>query len=154
MNPYRHTVQYYETDKMGITHHSNYIRWMEEARVDFLSQIGWGYEKLEAEGIISPVTGLSCKYRARTTFPDEVTVVVTVAELKGPVLKFQYIMTNQEGKTVFEGHSEHCFLDENGRIVRLNKQYPALYELLQEVQSESVSGTSTEGWNAGRAKRD
>ena len=36
---YIHTVQYYETDKMGITHHSNYIRWMEEARVDFLSQI-------------------------------------------------------------------------------------------------------------------
>ena len=37
---YNHTVQYYETDKMGITHHSNYIRWMEEARVDFLKQIG------------------------------------------------------------------------------------------------------------------
>ena len=145
MNPYRHTVQYYETDKMGITHHSNYIRWMEEARVDFLSQIGWGYEKLEAEGIISPVTGLSCKYRASTTFPDEVTVVVTVAELKGPVLKFQYVMTNQKGKNVFEGHSEHCFLDKNGRIVRLNKQYPALYELLQEIQSESVFGTTTEG---------
>lgn len=26
-------VQYYETNKMGITHHSNYIRWMEEARI-------------------------------------------------------------------------------------------------------------------------
>ena len=37
---YIHTVQYYETDKMGITLHSNYIRWMEEARIDFLSQIG------------------------------------------------------------------------------------------------------------------
>ena len=44
---YRHIVQYYETDKMGITHHSNYIRWMEEARVDFLEKIGWSYAKLE-----------------------------------------------------------------------------------------------------------
>ena len=51
---YRHIVQYYETDKMGITHHSNYIRWMEEARIDFLSQIGWSYAKLEEEGIIFP----------------------------------------------------------------------------------------------------
>lgn len=42
MQKYRHIVQYYETDKMGITHHSNYIRWMEEARIDFLRQIGWG----------------------------------------------------------------------------------------------------------------
>ena len=28
----RHKVQYYETDQMGIVHHSNYIRWFEEAR--------------------------------------------------------------------------------------------------------------------------
>ena len=32
--PYRHKAQYYETDTMKIVHHSNYIRWMEEARVD------------------------------------------------------------------------------------------------------------------------
>ena len=43
MKEYLHKVQYYETDMMGITHHSNYIRWMEEARIDFLSQIGWDY---------------------------------------------------------------------------------------------------------------
>ena len=47
MKKYKHTVQYYETDRMGIVHHSNYIRWMEEARIDFLNQIGWGYDKLE-----------------------------------------------------------------------------------------------------------
>ena len=47
MEPYLHHVQYYETDRMGITHHSNYIRWMEEARVAFLEELGWGYEKLE-----------------------------------------------------------------------------------------------------------
>ena len=49
MEPYLHKVQYYETDKMGIAHHSNYIRWMEEARVDFLEKIGWGFDRLEAE---------------------------------------------------------------------------------------------------------
>ena len=139
MNSYKHTVQYYETDKMGITHHSNYIRWMEEARVDFLNQIGWGYDKLEAEGIISPVTSLNCKYRASTTFPDEICIDVTVAELKGAVLKFQYVMSNREGKKVFEAQSEHCFLDRNGRVVRLNKQYPALYELLLKMSEKQFS---------------
>lgn len=63
MQKYRHIVQYYETDKMGITHHSNYIRWMEEARIDFLRQIGWDYAKLESIGIISPVTAVNCKYK-------------------------------------------------------------------------------------------
>ena len=41
MKPYTKTAKYYETDQMGIIHHSNYIRWMEEARVDMLSQIGY-----------------------------------------------------------------------------------------------------------------
>ena len=52
----KHEVQYYETDRMGITHHSNYVRWMEEARTFFLREIGWPYEKIEEEGSISPVT--------------------------------------------------------------------------------------------------
>ena len=51
MEKYIHKVQYYETDKMGITHHSNYIRWMEEARINYLEQNGWPYDKLEKERI-------------------------------------------------------------------------------------------------------
>ena len=47
MELYTHKVHYYETDKMGITHHSNYVRWMEEARIDFLDKIGCGYDKLK-----------------------------------------------------------------------------------------------------------
>ena len=33
IKPYEHHVKYYETDQMGIVHHSNYIRFMEEARM-------------------------------------------------------------------------------------------------------------------------
>ena len=72
MKPYIHKVQYYETDKMGITHHSNYIRWMEEARIDFMEQMGWGYDKMENRGIISPVMGIQCDYKKTTTFNDRI----------------------------------------------------------------------------------
>ena len=59
MKPYKRTVQYYETDMMGITHHANYIHWMEEARVDFMEQMGFPYSRMEAEGVVSPVLELS-----------------------------------------------------------------------------------------------
>ena len=72
MIEYKHTVQYYETDKMGIVHHSNYIRWMEEARVNFLDRIGASYFELEEKGIISPVTAIDCKYKLSTRFPETV----------------------------------------------------------------------------------
>ena len=52
---YGRKIQYYETDRMGIVHHSNYIRWMEEARIDALAQIGIPYDKIEAAGILIPV---------------------------------------------------------------------------------------------------
>ena len=134
---YTHYVQYYETDKMGITHHSNYIRWMEEARVDFLKQIGWDYARLEAEGIISPVVGVSCKYKHSTTFADTVTIKVTIEEYSGIKLKLKYTMKNEKDELVCEGNSEHCFVNAEGRIVPLKKDYPAFNEVLMSLVSKA-----------------
>ncbi|MCH5271755.1 MAG: acyl-CoA thioesterase [Lachnospiraceae bacterium] len=137
LNPiYEHKVQYYETDKMGITHHSNYIRWMEEARVDFLSQIGWDYAKLESMGIVSPVVSVECKYKTTSTFSDIIRISVSVEEFKGVKLKLGYLMTNAESKVVCEAKSEHCFLNQRGMPMRLSKEFPALYETLTELAGE------------------
>ena len=133
MNLYQHRVQYYETDKMGITHHSNYIRWMEEARIDFLGQIGWDYAKLEEIGVISPVTAVECKYKVSTKFAEVIAIAVSVEEFKGVKLKLKYEMKNAEDAVVCEGRSEHCFLDEAGKIIMLKKEYPAFYETLTNL---------------------
>lgn len=63
ITPYVHKVAYCETDRMGIVHHSNYIRIMEEARLAFLSQIGFGYDEMEKNGVISPVTAVGVRYK-------------------------------------------------------------------------------------------
>lgn len=60
---YCHKVQYYETDQMKVVHHSNYIRWFEEARTDYMSQVGVPYAEVERAGIIIPVVDVSCKYK-------------------------------------------------------------------------------------------
>lgn len=127
---YTHTVQYYETDKMGITHHSNYIRWMEEARVDFLRQMGWDYVKLESLGIVSPVTAVECRYKVSTTFSDQITIYVSVEEFKGVRLKLHYIMNNEDGQCVCQAYSEHCFMDHSGNLIRLKKEFPEFYKAL------------------------
>ena len=68
MKAYTHEVKYYECDRMGITHHSNYIRFMEEARVDLMDQLGYGFDRMEAEGVVSPVVSVECQYKHPTTF--------------------------------------------------------------------------------------
>ena len=133
MNLYHHKVQYYETDKMGIVHHSNYIRWMEEARIDFLGQIGWNYKKLEDMGVISPVTAVDCKYKVSTYFDDVITIAVWIEEFKGVKLKLAYEM-KRDDMVVCEARSEHCFLDAEGNIIRLRKEYPEFYDTLIRLQ--------------------
>ncbi len=130
---YRHKIQYYETDKQGVTHHSNYIRIMEEARVDVMEQLGYGYERMEQEGVMSPVMAITCEYKRPTTFPDVIDVDVTVAEMSKLKAKFDYKMT-LNGVLVCHGTSLHCFLDANGRPVALEDRFPAFYQALQGIR--------------------
>ena len=136
MKPYIHKVQYYETDKMGVTHHSNYIRWMEEARVDFLDRIGFSFERLEAEGLSSPILSVDCKYKLPTRFGDLVNIDVTICELKHVRMNIEYTMKNSDGEVVCTGHSELAFFDKEGKPMRLEKDCPEFYKALTEAHNE------------------
>lgn len=125
IRPYCHEVKYYECDRMGITHHSNYIRFMEEARVDWMDQLGFGFDRMEAEGVVSPVVAVECRYKHPSTFKDVIEVTVTVAETTPLKIVFSYDMT-VNGRPVCTGTSTHCFL-ENGRPVSLEHRFPELY---------------------------
>lgn len=141
MYTYIHKVQYYETDKMGITHHSNYIRWMEEARIGFLEQIGYSYAKLEHDGILSPVIGVECQYKHPTTFGDAVEITVRVEEFKGVRLTIGYTMTDRAtGGLVLQGKTMHCFTDGKGKPIILKKQFPEFDGVLRKL----VSGLGSE----------
>ena len=128
IEPYIHRVKYYECDRMGVTHHSNYIRFMEESRIDMLDRIGYGFEKMEAEGVVSPVTEVHCNYKKTTTFQDEIAVEVFVEDISALKLRIGYVMTCR-GEVVFTGSSVHCFI-ENGRPVAFGNRFPGFVEAL------------------------
>ena len=124
-NPYRHKVQYYETDTMKIVHHSNYVRWMEEARVDMLEQLGIGYDVMERSGILSPVLSVSCEYKSMTRFPETVIVSVRLARYTGVKFDLEYEIRDEKTdalRTVCK--SSHCFIDESGKPISLRRKFP------------------------------
>ena len=134
MKKYIHKVNYYETDKMEITHHSNYIRWMEEARIDFLEQIGFSYYKLEEDGIISPVIAVECDYRMSTTFGDNIEIQVEIEEFKGVKLVIKYTMKNANtNEIVLIGRTKHCFLNKDNKPIILKKDFPEFDKRLKEL---------------------
>lgn len=134
MSKYIHRVNYYETDKMGITHHSNYIRFMEEARMIFLSEIGYPMIRLEKEGITSPVVSVNCEYKHTTTYSDEIEIEVALEKYTGVKLFLSYTMRNSNtGETVAVASSAHCFIDENGRPIAVKKRVPEFDAVLKET---------------------
>ena len=134
MKNYIHRVNYYETDKMGITHHSNYIRWMEEARIDYLEQIGIGYDTLEKQGVLSSVIGLECEYKKPTTFNDCVEIEIKMEEFTGVKLTISYTMKNQRtNEIVAKGKTSHCFVSGEGKLIVLKKSFPDLDKKLKEL---------------------
>ena len=128
--PYRHEVKYYECDRMGITHHSNYVRFMEEARVDYLDQLGYGFDRIEAEGVVSPVVAIQCNYKSPTTFKDVIDIEVVISKFSELKFEFTYTMRVSE-RLVCMGQSTHCFT-EKGRPVAISKRLPELYKAINE----------------------
>lgn len=133
MRPYHHKVHYYETDCMGVTHHSNYIRWFEEARIDFLEQAGFGYDRMEALGICSPVLGVRAEYKKMTRFAEKMEISVSLVRFTGVRFTFAYAVRNEAGELCCRGETDHCFLDDSGRLLRLRDRFPEIYRLMQNV---------------------
>ena len=137
MKSYRKKVQYYETDMMGMAHHANYIRWMEEARIDFLDQLGFPYTRMEADGIISPVRAVSCQYKKPCTFGDTLSIAVTVDSFNGVVLTLGYDMTREsDGALVCQARSEHVFMRREGGLLRMKRDMPEFSAALEGVYSK------------------
>ena len=137
MEPFIRTAQYYETDRMGVIHHANYIHWMEEARISFLNQLGFPYAVMEEKGILSPVKAISCEYKNSCTFGDRITIAISVESFNGVVMALRYRMLNEQGTVVCEASSEHVFLNREGRFVRLKREMPEFCEAIENEMKGS-----------------
>ncbi|WP_455623804.1 acyl-CoA thioesterase, partial [Parabacteroides sp.] len=131
-------VQYYETDKMGIVHHSNYIRWFEEARIFYMENMGYSYSKMEEEGVMIPVLGIDCSYKSGACYGDTVRIKTKIKSVTPVKLSFIYkVIDNETGELRVIGSSDHCFVNSSFKPCSIKKKFPDFYEkCLKLVNSE------------------
>lgn len=131
---YVRDVKYYETDRMGIVHHSNYIRWFEEARIDYFGKVGTPYVKMEEEGFVAPVLSVECNFRSMTRFGDRVAIVLTLTECTGVRFGFSYrVIDCTTGALRASGKSEHCFIDGKGMPINFKKMGKKYFDLFSSL---------------------
>lgn len=138
IKPYRRKAYYYETDKMGIVHHSNYIRWLEEARVHMLTEVGYPFEKIEAEGLYMPVLSVECHYKYPVRFDEQFEIHPVVTRFNGCKLTVEYKVINlsADGQISVIGKSEHCFTDHNMKPIRVKKEHPEIFKVFDDAVEE------------------
>lgn len=134
---YERKINYYETDRMGVVHHSNYIRYLEEARTEWLEAIDMPFDLLEKNKITIPVLGVNCTYKQHVTFGDIVLVHTYAKEYSGVRMTIGYEVTDKKtGNIVLLGETKHCFTDSNLKPISLKKYAPEFHEKFAELLDE------------------
>lgn len=139
LTKYEHVAQYYETDMMGVIHHSNYIRWFEEARVDLLGKLGMPYKDMEAQGIIIPVLSASAEYKSMVRYGDTVYITPKLTSLTAVRMTMEYqVIDKITGEIRTIGSTSHAFLNRNLKPVALKKANRAIYDMLLEAVGKDL----------------
>lgn len=122
-------VRYYETDQMGIVHHSNYIRYFECGRSDLLDKVGLPLTEIEAAGVMMPIVSVECKYRTPARLGDKLKIVSIIDSVPMAKLPVRSEVYNQDGVLLCEGEVVLGFIDaKTRRPIRCPKDLAAIIE--------------------------
>lgn len=138
-------VHVYETDVMGIVHHSNYVRYCEEARVLYCEKFdlldlktapeSTKQKSISVHGLT--VIGIQFLYKKPLRFHDEF-FVETQGKQVGIrlILQYQiYKMENAKKIVCCVAQTDHCSLDEKLKVKRPTPAY------LEKTKELSWTGT-------------
>lgn len=127
---YTRKLNYYETDRMGVIHHSNYIRFLEEARCEWLDINNISMSTLEANKITIPTLEVNVKYKNHVTSGDTITITPKITEFNGVRMTITYdVIDVKNGKVVIEAETKHCFTDINLKPINFKKYNEKFYNI-------------------------
>lgn len=135
---YERRINYYETDRMGVVHHSNYIRFLEEARSRWMEELNIPMEKLENKGFTIPTLEVDCKYKHHVTSGDIIVIEPYISEFNGIRMTVNYNVTNKKtGDIVIDAFTKHCFTDRTLRPINMKKKNIEIYNIFEKLYEEN-----------------
>ena len=136
---YSREVKYYETDRMGVMHHSNYLRILEEARMAWMEDVLIPYPEIERQGIIVPFTKSEATFLSFLRFGDVFRVEVELYKFTGVRMYFRYNVYNEtNGELCHEAITVHyTTTSEDYKPTSVKHSHPELFEKLKSLVSDS-----------------
>ena len=108
-------VEYHHTDQMGIVHHSNYVKFFEVARTEWLRAMGITYAEMERRGVMMPIVDVAVKYRNPALYDELISVTAFVDEAPMARMTFRYEVRGEDGREIATGSTTLGFIDSQTR---------------------------------------
>lgn len=108
-------VEYHHTDQMGIVHHSNYVKFFEVARAEWLRAMGITYAEMERRGVMMPIVDVAVKYRNPALYDELISVTAFVDEAPMARMTFRYEVRGEDGREIATGSTTLGFIDSQTR---------------------------------------
>ena len=124
-------VEYHHTDQMGIVHHSNYVKFFEVARTEWLRAMGMTYAEMERRGVMMPIVEVNVKYRQPAYYDELISVTASVDELPMARMTFKYEIRGEDGRDIATGSTTLGFIDKTTR--RVQRAPVWLMEVLEKL---------------------
>ena len=104
-------VEYHHTDQMGVVHHSNYVKFFEVARTEWLRANGLTYAEMERRGVMMPIVDVAVKYRNPALYDELISVTAFVDEAPMARMTFRYEVRGEDGRDIATGSTTLGFID-------------------------------------------
>ena len=104
-------VEYHHTDQMGIVHHSNYVKFFEAARTEWLRAAGLTYAEMERRGVMMPIVEVNIRYKQPAYYDELLSVTAIVEELPMARMLFKYEIRGEDGRDIAHGSTTLGFID-------------------------------------------
>ena len=104
-------VEYHHTDQMGIVHHSNYVKFFEFARTEWLRAVGLTYAEMERRGVMMPIVEVQVKYRQPAYYDELIRVRAIVEEMPMARMTFKYEIYGEDDRPIATGLTTLGFID-------------------------------------------
>lgn len=124
-------VEYHHTDQMGIVHHSNYVKFFEAARTEWLRAAGLTFAEMERRGVMMPIVEVNIRYKQPAYYDELISITVTVDALPQARMIFYYDINGEDGRAIAQGSTTLGFIDS---ITRRPQRAPKwLMEVLEKM---------------------
>lgn len=106
---------YSDTDQMGFVHHSNHVKYFENARLDFFRELDIPYGEIEKSGVLMPVIEMSIDYLRPLFFDEQFTVSVSCLFVSGAKIRFEYSIVDEKDKECAKAYTVLAFLRQESK---------------------------------------